>query len=137
MPLFHMNAVSVTTMSALYAGGSTVVSPKFSASRFWQIISDYQITSFGSVATMLSMLLNTYPDGVPAGLKTDQLRFAMCGSAPVPAEVMKTLRRDIQLSGDRRLWLIGINLPLDFQSARRATSRRLVRNADRQRNESR
>src|SRR4029078_6313578 len=29
MPLFHMNAVSVTTMSALYAGGSTVVSQKF------------------------------------------------------------------------------------------------------------
>ncbi|HEU4712394.1 MAG TPA: AMP-binding protein [Pyrinomonadaceae bacterium] len=89
MPLFHMNAVSVTTMSALYAGGSTVVSPKFTASRFWQIISDYQITSFGSVATMLSMLLSTYPDGVPHGLHTDQLRFAMCGSAPVPAEVMK------------------------------------------------
>jgi long-chain acyl-CoA synthetase len=89
MPLFHMNAVSVTTMSALYAGGSTVVSPKFSASRFWQIISDYEVTSFGSVATMLSMLLTTYPNGVPEGLKTDQLRFAMCGSAPVPAEVMK------------------------------------------------
>ena len=89
MPLFHMNAVSVTTMSALYAGGSTVVSPKFSASRFWKIVSDYQITSFGSVATMLSMLLTTCPDGVPQGLKTDQLRFAMCGSAPVPAEVMK------------------------------------------------
>ena len=89
MPLFHMNAVSVTTMSALYAGGSTVVSPKFSASRFWEIISDYQITSFGSVATMLSMLLSTYPDGVPAGLKTDQLRFAMCGSAPVPAEILR------------------------------------------------
>ena len=89
MPLFHMNAVSVTTMSALYAGGSTVVSPKFSASRFWQIISDYQITSFGSVATMLSMLLSTYAHGVPAGLNTQQLRFAMCGSAPVPAELMK------------------------------------------------
>ena len=89
MPLFHMNAVSVTTMSALYAGGSTVVSPKFSASRFWQIISDYQITSFGSVATMLSMLLSTYPEGVPPGLKTDQLRFAMCGSAPVPAEILR------------------------------------------------
>ena len=89
MPLFHMNAVSVTTMSALYAGGSTVVTQKFSASRFWQIISEYQITSFGSVATMLSMLLTTYPDGVPAGLNTRQLRFAMCGSAPVPAEVLK------------------------------------------------
>ena len=89
MPLFHMNAVSVTTMSALYAGGSTVVSPKFSAKNFWNIISDNQITSFGSVATMLSMLLNTYPDGVPKGLKTEQLRFAMCGSAPVPGEVVK------------------------------------------------
>ncbi|HEY0320238.1 MAG TPA: long-chain fatty acid--CoA ligase [Pyrinomonadaceae bacterium] len=89
MPLFHMNAVSVTTMTPLYAGGSTVVSPKFSASRFWKIISDYQIASFGSVATMLSMLLETYPDGVPEGLQTSQLRFAMCGSAPVPAEVMK------------------------------------------------
>src|SRR5436305_5536257 len=89
MPLFHMNAVSVTTLSALYAGGSTVVSQRFSASRFWQIVSDYRVTSFGSVATMLSMLLATYPEGVPAGLDTSRLRFAMCGSAPVPAEVMR------------------------------------------------
>jgi long-chain acyl-CoA synthetase len=89
MPLFHMNAVSVTTLSALYAGGSTVVSPRFSASKHWQIVSDYQVTSFGSVATMLSMLLAKCPNGVPEGLKTDQLRFAMCGSAPVPAEVMR------------------------------------------------
>jgi long-chain acyl-CoA synthetase len=89
MPLFHMNAVSVTTVSALYAGGSTVVSPRFSASRHWQIVSDYGVTSFGSVATMLSMLLATYPEGVPEGLSAERLRFAMCGSAPVPAEVMR------------------------------------------------
>ena len=89
MPLFHMNAVSVTTLSALYAGGSTVVAPRFSASRFWQTVSDHNVTSFGSVATMLSMLLAKYPEGVPAGLKTEQLRFAMCGSAPVPAEVIR------------------------------------------------
>ena len=89
MPLFHMNAVSVTTVSALYAGGSTVVSPRFSASRFWQIISEYEISSFGSVATMLSMLLAKHPGGVPAGLSTERLRFALCGSAPVPAEVLR------------------------------------------------
>jgi len=89
MPLFHMNAVSVTTVSAIYAGGSTVVSPRFSASRFWRIISDYQVTSFGSVATMLSMLLATYPEGVPEGLDHTRLRFAMCGSAPVPAELLR------------------------------------------------
>ncbi len=89
MPLFHMNAVMVTTIAALYAGGSSVVSPRFSASRFWQIVSDYQITSVGTVATMLSMLLARYADGVPAGLKTEQLRFCCCGSAPVPAEVIR------------------------------------------------
>lgn len=87
MPLFHMNAVAVTTMTALYAGGSTVVAPKFSASRFWDWIGKYEITSFGSVATMLSMLL-AKPD---SSLVTchSSLRFAMCGSAPVPAEVLK------------------------------------------------
>src|SRR5205085_3228554 len=89
MPLFHMNAVMVTTIAALCAGGSSVVSSRFSASRFWQIVSDYQITSVGTVATMLTMLLARYPAGVPAGLKTDQLRFCCCGSAPVPAEVIK------------------------------------------------
>ena len=99
MPLFHMNAVSVTTMTALYGGGSTVVSPKFSASRFWDIIAKYQITSFGSVATMLSMLLakwdaenerhgdaGTSSDSITA---SQNLRFAMCGSAPVPSEVSR------------------------------------------------
>jgi len=86
MPLFHMNAVSVTTMTALYAGGSTVVSPKFSASRFWNIIDRYKVTSFGSVATMLSMLL---AKSQPPTLAHDSLRFAMCGSAPVPAEVLR------------------------------------------------
>lgn len=87
MPLFHMNAVSVTTMTALYAGGMTIVSPKFSASRFWEIIERYKVTSFGSVATMLSMLLNRADD--TAQRRFEHLRFAMCGSAPVPAEVLR------------------------------------------------
>jgi len=89
MPLFHMNAVTVTTMTALYCGGSTVVMPRFSASKFWQIIAEYEVTSFGSVATMLSILLQKYPDGVPEGLNTERLKFAMCGSAPVPVEVLR------------------------------------------------
>ncbi len=95
MPLFHMNAVSVTTMTALYAGASTVVTPRFSATRFWDIIDKYEITSFGSVATMLSMLLakeeerRASPDGERRVSGRERLRFAMCGSAPVPAELLK------------------------------------------------
>ena len=92
MPLFHMNAVSVTTMTALYAGASTVVAPKFSASKFWYWIGKYKITSFGSVATMLSMLLAKYKENGPLPALDSRpatLRFAMCGSAPVPAELLK------------------------------------------------
>ena len=100
MPLFHMNAVSVTTVTALYAGGSTVVAPKFSASKFWETVGKYHVTSFGSVATMLSMLLNSPESRVPSpksdnpkskiqNPKSETLRFAMCGSAPVPAKVLK------------------------------------------------
>ena len=99
MPLFHMNAVSVTTVTALYASASTVVAPKFSASRFWETVEKYQITSFGSVATMLSMLLSNQQSAIsdpPEGstlqipnFRSRSLRFAMCGSAPVPAEVLR------------------------------------------------
>ena len=89
MPLFHVNALMTTAMAALWAGGSVVLAPRFSASRHWQMISEYGVTYFGSVATMLSMLNQTYPEGLPDKAAISQLRFALCGSAPVPVEVMK------------------------------------------------
>ncbi len=89
MPLFHMNAVAVTTLTPLSVGASMVLSPKFSVRRHWSIISEYGVTTFGSVATMLSMLLNAYPEGIPEGLDTSRLKFALCGSAPVPVPVME------------------------------------------------
>jgi long-chain acyl-CoA synthetase len=89
MPLFHVNALMTTCLAALWAGASVVLAPRFSASRHWETISTYEVSYFGSVATMLSLLNQTYPEGVPAGLDTSSLRFALCGSAPVPVEVMK------------------------------------------------
>ncbi|MEK6324044.1 MAG: long-chain fatty acid--CoA ligase [Acidobacteriota bacterium] len=90
MPLFHVNALMTTAMAALWVGGSIVLAPRFSASRHWETISRYGVTYFGSVATMLSMLNHSYPDGVPKGLDVGRFRFALCGSAPVPAGVLKT-----------------------------------------------
>ncbi|HMQ02577.1 MAG TPA: long-chain fatty acid--CoA ligase [Pyrinomonadaceae bacterium] len=109
MPLFHMNAVTVTTMTALFCGGSTVISPKFSASRFWDVIEKHEITSFGSVATMLSMLLQKNDQFSKDGGQAEDLRpaiskqyggslrFAMCGSAPVPAEVLKKFEETFEV----------------------------------------
>jgi long-chain acyl-CoA synthetase len=79
-----------TGLAALRAGGSIVLAPRFSASRHWEVVSKHRVTYFGSVATMLSLLNHTYPEGVPGGLDVSRLRFALCGSAPVPVEVIKT-----------------------------------------------
>lgn len=90
MPLFHVNALMTTGMAALWVGASIVLAEKFSASRHWQIVSKYGVSYFGSVATMLSLLNHTYAQGIPESCDTSRLRFALCGSAPVPVEVMKT-----------------------------------------------
>ena len=89
MPLFHVNALMTTCLAALWAGASVVLAPRFSASRHWETVSAYKVSYFGSVATMLSLLNQTYPEGVPSGSDISSLRFALCGSAPVPVEVMK------------------------------------------------
>jgi long-chain acyl-CoA synthetase len=90
MPLFHVNALMTTGLAVMSVGGSIVLAPKFSASAHWSTISRLGVTYFGSVATMLSMLNNTYQQGLPPGVDTSALRFALCGSAPVPVEVMRT-----------------------------------------------
>ena len=89
MPLFHVNALMATGMAVLWVGGSIVLAPRFSASRHWETIARYGVSYFGSIATMLSMLNQTYPTGSPVRLDTDRFRFALCGSAPVPVEVLK------------------------------------------------
>lgn len=89
MPLFHVNALMTTGLAAVWAGGSIVLAPRFSASRHWETIARHRVTYFGSVATMLSLLNHTYPEGVPTGVDISSLRFALCGSAPVPVEVIE------------------------------------------------
>lgn len=43
MPLFHANA-QLTLLSALWSGGTAVVHPKFSASRFWDTCAEHGVT---------------------------------------------------------------------------------------------
>src|SRR5262249_30433018 len=93
LPLFHVNALMTTGLAVLSVGGSIVLSPKFSASGHWSTISRRGVTYFGSVATMLSMLNSTYDQGLPPGVDISSLRFALCGSAPVPVEVMRAYER--------------------------------------------
>ncbi len=49
LPLFHTNAMGYSTLGSLWAGGAIVLSPKFSASRFWA-------TSIGNGCTWASLV---------------------------------------------------------------------------------
>jgi crotonobetaine/carnitine-CoA ligase len=37
LPLFHMNAMSCQILSTLWVGGTVILQPRFSASRFWEV----------------------------------------------------------------------------------------------------
>jgi acyl-CoA synthetase (AMP-forming)/AMP-acid ligase II len=87
MPLFHANALVIGVTTPLLCGASTVVAERFSVSGFWPMIDRFRPTMFGSVATMLTRLLAAGPP--PPSLRRQSVRFALCGSAPVPVEVMR------------------------------------------------
>ena len=80
------------------------------------------------------MLLTTYPDGVPEGLQTEQLRFAMCGSAPVPAEVLKCFEETFHCLVIEGYGLSESTCRSTFNPPNEERRAGFVRNADRQRN---
>lgn len=53
-PLFHTNALGYSVLATLWSGGTVVLQPKFSASRFWEIALKYNCTW----ANMLGFTLN-------------------------------------------------------------------------------
>lgn len=44
LPFFHVNAQSWSTWTTLGVGGTVVLQPKFSASRFWEVIQKHSVT---------------------------------------------------------------------------------------------
>jgi acyl-CoA synthetase (AMP-forming)/AMP-acid ligase II len=85
LPLFHINGFVITLLSPLLSGGGVVMPRRFSAEHFWQYVSDYWVTWFSAVPTILSKLLS-HPN--PAEIDTSGLRFARSASAPLPVAVL-------------------------------------------------
>jgi len=57
LPLFHGNALQLTTMPGYIMEWPVVLSKRFSASRFWDIIRKYKITNFNLLGSMPQYLL--------------------------------------------------------------------------------
>jgi fatty-acyl-CoA synthase len=91
LPLFHVNAVLVSSLSGFKAGSQVLF---LSASgyrnpnairNFWKIVDRYKATHFAAVPTIYSALLNVPLDGADVS----SLEFGACGAAPMPQEVIR------------------------------------------------
>lgn len=79
LPLFHVNAVVVSTLLPLSVGGSVVIADKFSPATFFDKVKAHQPTYFSAVPTIFAMLL-ARTDVDPSWSRS--LRLALCGAAP-------------------------------------------------------
>jgi len=85
LPLFHVNGILVSVLSPLAAGASTTITGRFSASTFFDIVEAVRPTYFSAVPAIYAMLSAIPEDITP---DTSIVRFAVCGAAPMPAELI-------------------------------------------------
>ncbi|MFG3097705.1 class I adenylate-forming enzyme family protein [Streptomyces sp. NPDC048202] len=85
LPLFHVNGIVVSVLSALYAGGRASIAGRFSATTFFETVARVRPTYFSAVPAIYAMLA-----GLPADVRPDvsSLRAAVCGAAPMPAQLI-------------------------------------------------
>lgn len=80
LPLFHTNAQSYSILSSLWVGGTVVLQPRFSASRFWDISLKHKCTWTSMVPFCLRALMS---QEVP---NTHHYRFWGNGIASTPMD---------------------------------------------------
>ena len=84
MPLFHVNALLVSILAPLAAGGGACILEHFDRHSFWQSVRDSGANYFSGVPAMYLLLTAERGAIAPA----PRLRFAICGAAPMPAQAI-------------------------------------------------
>ncbi|KVF78542.1 AMP-dependent synthetase [Burkholderia sp. FL-7-2-10-S1-D7] len=87
LPLFHVNGIIVSTLMPLLAGGRITLRERFDIDTFFDDVEQCRPTFFSGVPTIYA-LLNALPDHVKPD--TSSLRYAICGAAPAPADLLKS-----------------------------------------------
>ena len=90
LPLYHINAFAVTMLAPLAHGGSLAMPPKFSASRFWDLVIRCECTWLNFVPTMVSYLLE---GPAPPREALKKVRFGRSASAPLPPEHLRAFEQ--------------------------------------------
>ena len=86
LPLFHVNAILVSGLAPIMAGAQVTILPRFAPDTFLAAVSRYRATYFSAVPAIYARLAE-----LPAGQlgDTSSVRFAVCGAAPVPVELLE------------------------------------------------
>ncbi|MER6410454.1 class I adenylate-forming enzyme family protein [Streptomyces humidus] len=85
LPLFHVNAIVVSVLMPLLAGGSVAITDRFDPKTFFDLVEQERPTYFSAVPTIYSMLAALPADVLP---DTSSLRYGCCGAAPASAELL-------------------------------------------------
>ncbi|SAK57972.1 acyl-CoA synthetase [Caballeronia ptereochthonis] len=133
LPLFHVNAVTVTGLLAFSRGAHVVVGTPQGyrgegvVKRFWEIVEHYRINFFSGVPTLFGALLDSPVDE----RDISSLEYGLCGAAPMPVELLRTFQQRTGVRilegygltegtcvssvnpplGERRVGSIGLRLP--------------------------
>jgi long-chain acyl-CoA synthetase len=91
VPLFHKNAMAGAVKPFLLAGGSMVILPGFDALEVIRAIDRYKVTYLTGVPAMYKMILAER--AALARHDVGSIRYAVCGSAEVPEELLEEFRR--------------------------------------------
>ena len=91
LPMFHVNAISLSWLSPITVGGSTVIVKRFAPVPFTEAVARHRPTFFSAVPAILARLVE-----LPTEIAPDfsSVRFVICGAAPVSRELL-------QLSAER------------------------------------
>lgn len=81
-PLYHSNARYCSVMAAIEVGADLLMHRKFSASRFWEICREHNITAFNYQGAMMSILYKQPPKSTDAD---NPVRLGF--GAPCPPEI--------------------------------------------------
>jgi crotonobetaine/carnitine-CoA ligase len=79
LPLFHANALFLTTVRSLVIGLPMVLSRRFSASRFWDEMRRYGVTTFNGLGAMIPILMKQ-PEREDD--RDNQVRFVFSAACP-------------------------------------------------------
>lgn len=90
-PLYHANALWTCMLPMLYVGGSMAVLPGFDPDAVLEAIHRYRPTYTSGTPSMFTLLLARRDALQRYDVST--IRLLVCGSAPVPAELMRNIHR--------------------------------------------